>query len=277
MIAIPSHGAKARVLGALALCSLTLAACGDPIEPGSLPELEVEVSATAFADTDPLIGTDELVIVEVRNDGGGEVTLSPIELAGADASSFALQGDASITLSAGEARMLQVAFVPTTEGDKSTILTITSDDPARRRVEIALAGRAARFQYRQVDRIGIPDLNTVFNHPSGTAGFDKTAYNSAAPSGDVAMYAGQFEVVLGAVGNADPPATAALLLPDELPVNMGAATTAFAQLTGRALADDAIDIALFVTVGVPGLQSDNVDANDKAFRAVFPYVAERHN
>ncbi len=277
MIAIPSHRATARVLGALVLPSLMFTACDDPIEPGSLPELEVEVSATTFADTDPFIGTDELVIVEVRNDGGGEVTLLAIELSGADASSFALQGDGSITLSAGEARMFQVAFVPTTEGVKSAILAITSDDPVRRRVEFALTGRAARFQYRQVDRIGIPGLNTVFNHPSGTAGFDKTAYNLAAPSGDVATYAGQFEVVLGAVGNADPQATAALLLPDELPVNMGVATTAFAQLTGRALSDDAIDVALFVTVGVPELQSDNVDENDKAFRTVFPYVAEPHN
>ena len=39
----------------------------------------------------------------------------------------------------------------------------------------------------------------------------------------------------------------------------------------------AIDVALFVTVGAPELQSDNVDANDKAFRTVFPYVAEPHN
>ena len=277
MIAIPSHGATARVVGALALPGLMFAACDDPIEPGSLPELEVEVSAMAFADTDPLIGTDELVIIEVRNDGGGEVTLSAIELDGADASSFALQDDASITLSAGETQMLQVAFMPATEGVKSAILTITSDDPVRQRVEIALTGRAARFQYRQVDRIGIPGLNTVFNHPSGTAGFDKTAYNLAAPSGDVATYSGQFEVVLGAVGNADPQATAALLLPDELPVSMGVAMTAFAQLTGRALSDDAIDVALFVTVGAPQLQSDNVDANDKAFQVVFTYVAEPHN
>ena len=144
-------------------------------------------------------------------------------------------------------------------------------------IEISVRGRAARFQYRQVDRIGIPALNTVFNHPSGIAGFDKTAYNVAAPSGDLATYTGQFEIVLGAVGNADPQATAALLLPDELPVSLGAAPTAFAQLTGRTLSDDATDVALFVTVGIAALQSDNVDANDKAFRTVFPYVAEPHN
>ena len=120
-------------------------------------------------------------------------------------------------------------------------------------------------------------MNTVFNHPSGTAGFDKTLYNVSSPAGDVATYTAQFETVLGAVGNADPAATAALLLPDELPVSLGASPTAFASLTGRTLSDDATDVALFVTVGAAELQSDNVDANDLPFRTTFPYVAAPHN
>ena len=90
---------------------------------------------------------------------------------------------------------------------------------------------------------------------------------------DLATYRGLFEIVAGAVGNADPAATAGLLLPDELPVDMGAATTSFATLTGRALADDAVDVALTVVVGIEALQSDNVDANDRPFTAAFPYLA----
>ena len=52
-----------------------------------------------------------------------------------------------------------------------------------------------------------------------------------------------------------------------------ASPTAFANLTGRALSDDAVDVALFVTVGIPALRSDHVDANDRAFLSTFPYVA----
>lgn len=130
--------------------------------------------------------------------------------------------------------------------------------------------------YRQVDRMGIPGLNTVFNHPSGIAGFDKTAYNTATPATDVARYTEQFVTVLRAVGNEDPQATAALLLPDELPVSLAASPTAFGNLTGRALADDATDVALSVTVGFDALKSDHVDSNDRAFRATFPYVAPPH-
>ncbi|NNF29113.1 MAG: DUF4331 family protein, partial [Gemmatimonadetes bacterium] len=75
------------------------------------------------------------------------------------------------------------------------------------------------------------------------------------------------------VANADPEGTAGLLLPDALPVSLAADMTSFATLTGRALADDAVDVALFVTVGVEELQSDNVDANDVAFLSEFPYLA----
>ncbi len=125
-------------------------------------------------------------------------------------------------------------------------------------------------QYRQVDRMGIPALNTVFNHPPV---FSKTDYNTAGPDGDLAAYTGLFETVLGAVANADPTATAALLLPDELPVSLGETVSNFAALTGRKPADDATDVALQVVVGVASLQSDNVDANDVPFLTSFPYLA----
>jgi len=50
-------------------------------------------------------------------------------------------------------------------------------------------------------------------------------------------------------------------------------------LTGRALADDVIDVELILIFGGatggsnPGLTSDNVAANDKPFLASFPYLA----
>ncbi len=125
-------------------------------------------------------------------------------------------------------------------------------------------------QYRQVDRVGIPALNTVFNHPPV---FSKTDYNTAGPDSDLAAYTGLFETVLGAVANADPTATAALLLPDELPVSLGETVSNFAALTGRKPADDATDVALQVVVGIVALQSDNVDANDVPFLTSFPYLA----
>ena len=213
----------------------------------------------------------------MRNTGGGALNISSIMLEGSDASAFTIvDGGTPGLLAPGTSREVRVGFRPSTAGMKSAVLSIASDDPSEGRAQVQVSGSSERYQYRQVDRFGIPTLNTVFNHPSGIAGFDKKAYNLASPANDVARYRAQFMTVLGAVGNANPGATAALLLPDELPVNMGAAVTRFGQLTGRALSDDATDVALSVTVGIAALQSDNVNADDKAFRTVFPYVATPH-
>lgn len=270
------RGALGRPTTLALLVALSTAACDDEITNTLLPDFEVEAAMTAFADTDPGVGSDETLEVELRNDGTGAVAVTAVSLEGMDAAEFELMSAGPVQLTAGQSTTVRLGFAPMTEGAKSATLVIESDDPDQGRVEIAITGQAVRFQYAQVDRKGIPALNTVFNHPSGQSGFDKTAYNISAPSMDVATYRDQFITVLGAVGNADPAGTADLLLPDELPVSLGA-TTAFATLTGRTLDDDATDVALFVTVGDPSLQSDNVDANDVAFRTVFPYVAAPHN
>jgi len=260
----------------LALVLLAAAGCDDdfPAGPDGTPRASLELSSTVFAPTDPNLGTDEQIVARVDNEGDAELTLSSIRLLGADAEAFTLEDGATEgTLAPGASREIRIGFDPEDAGSKVAVLTIETNDASRAVLQSTLMGEARRFGFEQVDRVGIPALNTVFNHPSGIGPFDKTEYNRASPANDVAQYAGLFETVLGAVANPDPSATAALLLPDELPVDLGAATTSFATLTGRALADDAVDVALSVTVGIPSLQSDNVDANDAAFRADFPYVA----
>jgi hypothetical protein len=76
-----------------------------------------------------------------------------------------------------------------------------------------------------------------------------------------------------------------LLATDVLNVSTTGKTTFFDGtnvLTGRALADDVIDVELLLIFGGPagtsnpGLTSDKVNANDKAFLSVFPYLATPH-
>jgi hypothetical protein len=73
-----------------------------------------------------------------------------------------------------------------------------------------------------------------------------------------------------------------LLATDVLGVSKTGTTTFFDGtnvLTGRALADDVIDVELLLIFGGPtggsnpSLTTDNVDANDKTFSASFPYLA----
>jgi hypothetical protein len=74
------------------------------------------------------------------------------------------------------------------------------------------------------------------------------------------------------------------LVTDVLNVKTNGTTTfydgnAANTLSGRALADDVIDVELTLIFGGaagtsnPGLTKDNVNGNDKAFLATFPYLA----
>lgn len=251
----------------------------DPTDPGEQPEATLDVSATEFMAADVALGSDETISIQLRNDGGAPLSVESVGIEGPNASAFTLvDASAPLTIQPGARTEILVAFTPESEGMKNALVAIITNDPVQTRFEVQVRGQAARFQYTQVDRKGIPGLNTVFNHPSGVGPFDKTAYNVASPANDIADYRGLFFTVLKAVGRTDDDANAVadLLLPDELPVAMGAATTSFATLTGRALSDDAVDVALTVVVGPGALGSDNVDTNDKAFRAEFPYVAAPH-
>jgi hypothetical protein len=141
-----------------------------------------------------------------------------------------------------------------------------------------------------IDRMGKPALATVFINPFGGSS-DKDPYNQTAPSADVATWGGLFTAVLD-VFNSTPTAEAVsgLLLPDVLHLdtaNLGKSTgksftgdKAGHILNGRTLAEDVIDLELFVvTGGLEGhavLSTDDVDSNDAAFPGSFPYLAAPH-
>jgi hypothetical protein len=138
--------------------------------------------------------------------------------------------------------------------------------------------------YAQQEQMGRPAINTVFNVAA-----DKDAFNTSIPSQQGAAFATKFAAVLTGFGyktNAlgqDGKTFAGLLATDVLNASTTAPVTTFYDgknlLTGRNLTDDVIDVELLLIFGGadfksnPGLTSDNVGANDKAFSASFPYLA----
>ena len=140
--------------------------------------------------------------------------------------------------------------------------------------------------YVQQDQMARPAINTVFV----AAGAPKDEFNAAIPSAMGAKYQSIFQsrlmalnpgYTVNALGQTAAQLTG-LLATDVLGVSKTAPTTFFDGtnvLTGRALADDVIDVELLLIFGGPtggsnpGLTSDNVDANDKTFGATFPYLA----
>lgn len=142
--------------------------------------------------------------------------------------------------------------------------------------------------YEQQDQMARPAINTVFVDAS-----EKDKFNTTTPSAMGSQFSTKFKTKLLALNagyttnalgqNAD--VLTGLLATDVLNVSTTAPTTFFDGtnvLTGRALADDVIDVELLLLFGGPtgtsnpGLTKDNVNANDKAFLAAFPYLATPH-
>lgn len=150
----------------------------------------------------------------------------------------------------------------------------------------------------QIDRLGRPAINTVFNPNSPLPpdrGVDgkaskKNSFNAAEPKDDQAGFRGEVEDTLGvlfslnnaggALGGTDDASDDAaqikgladVLLPDILTFDT-ASDDGF--LNGRRLADDVIDAELgLVTEGL--VKTDCVGSNDKAFLTAFPYLAAPH-
>ena len=148
-------------------------------------------------------------------------------------------------------------------------------------------GPAATVYYQQADGFGRPAINTVFNSTA-----DKDAFNTTAIPAMSAGYSAKFKARLlalnpGYTTNAlglDATAFSGILATDVLTVTLSNTTpTTFFDgtnvLTGRNLSDDVIDVELLLIFGGPmgtsnpGLTSDHVNANDKAFLTTFPYEA----
>ena len=145
---------------------------------------------------------------------------------------------------------------------------------------------AATVYYQTQDQKARPAVNTVFN----VSASDKDAFNVATPASMNAAFQSKFQARLmalnpgyttNALGQTAAQLTG-LLATDVLGVSTTGVTTFFDGtnvLTGRALADDVIDVELLLIFGGPmgtsnpTLTKDNVNANDKAFLTSFPYLA----
>lgn len=142
--------------------------------------------------------------------------------------------------------------------------------------------------YQTQDQMARPAINTVFVSTS-----DKDVFNTTMPSAMSGLFLSKFKSKLLALNagyttnllglTADQ--FSGVLVTDVLNASTTAPTTFYDGtnvLTGRALADDVIDVELTLIFGGPngtanaGLTSDKVNANDKTFLTSFPYLATPH-
>jgi Domain of unknown function (DUF4331) len=139
--------------------------------------------------------------------------------------------------------------------------------------------------YESGDQMARPAINTVFVDAPA-----KDSFNNTIPSMMSTKFLNKFKARLAALNpgyttnalgqTADQ--LTGLLVTDVLNVSTTGTTTFYDGtnvLTGRTLGDDVIDVELILLFGGPagssnpGLTSDHVNSNDKAFAATFPYLA----
>lgn len=143
----------------------------------------------------------------------------------------------------------------------------------------------------QIERLGNPLVSEV-TFPKRDHGF----HNTTGPSTDVqnGFRTKLSAFVTGVAGREASLATtlSTVLIPDMLIVQTARAGNTAGWLTwaladgygGRKLADDVVDAGLMAIFGsllnprnvTPGLTTDNVNANDRAFLTAFPYLAAAH-
>ena len=114
----------------------------------------------------------------------------------------------------------------------------------------------------QIDRMGRPAINTVFNH-----GNEKNRFNGGDPVNDWRDFGASFVSTLTALGAADPNGLAHVLLPDILTYDTSSSA---GFLNGRQLPDDVIDAELNLITN--GKITGDCVANDSTFSNTFPYL-----
>lgn len=123
-------------------------------------------------------------------------------------------------------------------------------------------------EWVQIDRMGRPAINTVFNH-----GNDKNTFNSIPPTQDRALFEASFVATLKSFGYSSGQATqiAEILLPDILTYDYSSSA---GFLNGRKLTDDVIDIELALVTN--GQVTTDMVGPHTDLLSVFPYVGNPH-
>ena len=114
----------------------------------------------------------------------------------------------------------------------------------------------------QIDRMGRPAINTVFNH-----GEEKNQFNAGDPVSDWRDFGARFVTELTELGAPDPTGLAHFLLPDILTYDTSS-TAGFPN--GRQLSDDVIDTELNLITN--GKITGDCVGNDSTFSNTFPYL-----
>jgi PKD repeat protein len=126
-----------------------LIASDDPDEPsvqvslqgtGALLEPDISVTPTLHDFGSVPVTQSGSQSFVVRNDGTSALNVTSTTLTGPDAADFGVSNGGAFNLTPGASRNVQVSFNPSSEGAKSAVLELASDDPDESLIVVNLSG-----------------------------------------------------------------------------------------------------------------------------------------
>lgn len=145
------------------------------------------------------------------------------------------------------------------------VLELPSVDFTSSSTNVGVQAVSTIFDTGQFDRAGRPAIATALIGDGR-----KDAFNAGLPSDDFAEFGEEVNAAIAGLSNQEnADALTPILLPDLLTFDTSSSA---GFLNGRRLDDDVMDATLNL-VSAGAVTGDGVDANDRAFRNVFPYLA----
>jgi hypothetical protein len=145
------------------------------------------------------------------------------------------------------------------------VLELPSVDFTAGSTNVGVQAVSELFGVGQFDRAGRPAIATALIGDSR-----KDDFNAGDPVNDLADFGAEVNAAIAGLSNqANADALTPILLPDLLTFDTSSSA---GFLNGRGLADDVIDAELNL-LSAGAITTDMVDANDRAFLNVFPYLA----
>ncbi len=120
-------------------CTVLMDASKNVTAQFGLPDISVSPAEYNFGDVKIKTQAGPVTFT-ITNDGIGDLKITKMEITGTDAKMFKKKGGGKKTIKPGASLDFSVTFKPTTTGEKTATLKITSNDPDESVVEISLSG-----------------------------------------------------------------------------------------------------------------------------------------
>jgi hypothetical protein len=128
-----------------------------------------------------LIDSSRTMDVSIRNAGRAPLHISSWMPGGTDAGMFAFTDPGAVTIAGGDSLVLPVTFTPRSYGEKSSVITIASDDLVNGSYDLRLHGNATTLDVEETPAPNALMLSQNYPNPVSLRASGQTVYAFTLP------------------------------------------------------------------------------------------------